>query len=213
MKKSLIIMLAVLMAVTVISCEKDKSGEMIQNYVDFRDSEDVIESIVSDGFASDLSSAANSETGAVTLDVSKLDDLDDSMEDIVEVVIGDRSLKSIRVASVDSKAGTISGTYKEDNQNLTFSNFSVAVKYCADDDSGTMVKDNEVFTLTISGTYKYSVSAEGVKTLSTALTINGKSYNVESVYRGDRYDREYTAAKINGNDVNLKILNAVFSGS
>ncbi len=35
MKKVLIVLLSVLLALTFISCEKDKSGEVIQNYEDF----------------------------------------------------------------------------------------------------------------------------------------------------------------------------------
>ena len=219
MKKSLIIMLAVLMAVTVISCEKDKSGEMIQNFEDFKNAEDVFEALVSEGFSDELEDEADAETYAVTLDISDL--ADSNLESVVEAVMevmADVENLSMIVKSVDSKAGTISGTYKEDNQSLTFSDFSVAVKYDVKEYSGsssspTTIKENEEFTLEISGTYKYSVSAEGVNTLSTALTINGKSYNVESVYRGPDYERKYTVAKINGNDVNLKILNAVLSGS
>ena len=217
MKKSLIIMLAVLMAVTVISCEKDKSGEMVQNFVDFKNAEDVFEAIVSEGFSDELEDEdeveTDPETGDVTLDISNLDDsnLESVVEAVMEVMADDEKLSMI-VKSVDSKAGTISGTYKEDNQSLTFSNFKVTVTYDVKDYSGETpetIKENEEFTLEISGTYKYSVSAEGVYTLSTALTINGKSYNVESVYRVEKYERKYTVAKINGNDVNLKILNAV----
>ena len=217
MKKSLIIMLAVLMAVTVISCEKDKSGEMIQNFEDFKNAEDVFEALVSEGFSDELEDEdevkTDPETGDVTLDISDLDDskLEYAVEAVMEVMADDENLSMI-VRSVESKAGTISGTYKEDEQSLTFSNFKVKVKYNVNEYSGsssTTIKENEEFTLEISGTYKYSVSAEGVYTLSTALTINGKSYNVESVYRGPDYERKYTVAKINGNDVNLKILNAV----
>ena len=213
MKKSLIIMLAVLMAVTVISCEKDKSGEMVQNFVDFKNAEDVFEALISEGFSDKLKGKADSETGDVTLDISDLDDskLEYAVEAVMEVMADDENLSMI-VRSVESKAGTISGTYKEDEQSLTFTNFKVKVKYNVNEYSGsssTTIKENEEFTLEISGTYKYSVSAEGVYTLSTALTINGKSYNVESVYRVEKYERKYTVAKINGNDVNLKILNAV----
>ena len=137
--------------------------------------------------------------------------LEYAVEAVMEVMADDENLSMI-VRSVESKAGTISGTYKEDEQSLTFTNFNVKVKYNVNEYSGsssTTIKENEEFTLEISGTYKYSVSAEGVYTLSTALTINGKSYNVESVYRVEKYERKYTVAKINGNDVNLKILNAV----
>ena len=215
MKKSLIIMLAVLMAVTVISCEKDKSGEMIQNFEDFKNAEDVFEALVSEGFSDELEDEADAETYAVTLDISSLGDNDSKLEyaveAVMEVMADDENLSMI-VRSVESKAGTISGTYKEDEQSLTFTNFNVKVKYNVNEYSGsssTTIKENEEFTLEISGTYKYSVSAEGVYTLSTALTINGKSYNVESVYRVEKYERKYTVAKINGNDVNLKILNAV----
>ena len=213
MKRSLIIMFAVLMAVTVISCEKDKSGEMIQNFEDFKNAEDVFEALVSEGFSDELEDEADAETYAVTLDISNLDDskLEYAVEAVMEVMADDENLSMI-VRSVESKAGTISGTYKEDEQSLTFTNFNVKVKYNVNEYSGsssTTIKENEEFTLEISGTYKYSVSAEGVYTLSTALTINGKSYNVESVYRVEKYERKYTVAKINGNDVNLKILNAV----
>ena len=215
MKRSLIIMFAVLMAVTVISCEKDKSGEMIQNFEDFKNAEDVFEALVSKGFSDELEDEADAETYAVTLDISSLDDNDSKLEyaveAVMEVMADDENLSMI-VRSVESKAGTISGTYKEDEQSLTFTNFNVKVKYNVNEYSGsssTTIKENEEFTLEISGTYKYSVSAEGVYTLSTALTINGKSYNVESVYRVEKYERKYTVAKINGNDVNLKILNAV----
>ena len=215
MKRSLIIMFAVLMAVTVISCEKDKSGEMIQNFEDFKNAEDVFEALVSEGFSDELEDEADAETYAVTLDISSLGDNDSKLEyaveAVMEVMADDENLSMI-VRSVESKAGTISGTYKEDEQSLTFTNFKVKVKYNVNEYSGsssTTIKENEEFTLEISGTYKYSVSAEGVYTLSTALTINGKSYNVESVYRVEKYERKYTVAKINGNDVNLKILNAV----
>ena len=215
MKRSLIIMFAVLMAVTVISCEKDKSGEMIQNFEDFKNAEDMFEALVSDGLAEDLSDAADSETYAVSIDVEDLPDntLEYTAGEVMEAMTDEENIDIIVRDTVEnSKAGTISGTYKEDEQSLTFSNFKVKVKYNVNEYSGsssTTIKENEEFTLEISGTYKYSVSAEGVYTLSTALTINGKSYNVESVYRVEKYERKYTVAKINGNDVNLKILNAV----
>ena len=215
MKKSLIIMLAVLMAVTVISCEKDKSGEMIQNFEDFKNAEDMFEALVSDGLAEDLSDAADSETYAVSIDVEDLPEntLEYTAGEVMEAMTDEENIDIIVRDTVEnSKAGTISGTYKEDEQSLTFSNFKVTVTYDVKDYSGETsetIKENEEFTLEISGTYKYSVSAEGVYTLSTALTINGKSYNVESVYRVEKYERKYTVAKINGNDVNLKILNAV----
>ena len=215
MKKSLIIMLAVLMAVTVISCEKDKSGEMIQNFEDFKNAEDMFEALVSDGLAEDLSDAADSETYALSIKVEDLPDntLEYTAEEVMEAMTDDENIGIIVRDTVEnSKAGTISGTYKEDEQSLTFSNFKVTVTYDVKDYSGETsetIKENEEFTLEINGTYNYSVSAEGVYTLSTALTINGRSYNVESVYRGPDYERKYSVAKINGSDVNLKILNAV----
>ena len=215
MKKSLIIMLAVLMAVTVISCEKDKSGEMIQNFEDFKNAEDMFEALVSDGLAEDLSDAADSETYALSIKVEDLPDntLEYTAGEVMEAMTDEENIDIIVRDTVEnSKAGTISGTYKEDEQSLTFSNFKVTVTYDVKDYSGETsetIKENEEFTLEINGTYNYSVSAEGVYTLSTALTINGRSYNVESVYRGPDYERKYSVAKINGSDVNLKILNAV----
>ena len=121
MKRSLIIMFAVLMAVTVISCEKDKSGEMIQNFEDFKNAEDVFEALVSEGFSDELEDEdeveTDPETGDVTLDISDLDDskLEYAVEAVMEVMADDENLSMI-VRSVESKAGTISGTYKEDEQ-------------------------------------------------------------------------------------------------
>lgn len=52
MKKILIVLLSVLLALSFISCEKDKSGEVIQKYEDFKKSQSAY-SIASD-FCYDL---------------------------------------------------------------------------------------------------------------------------------------------------------------
>ena len=206
MKKILTLVLAVLLAVSLVSCQGDKSEEMDETFASY------MGAVETTGYAcfafGDALGDAGSATEAVTLDLANVDESKISLT----ALIGDLVLDDEHWAAnttIKSKKGTIEGTYSDNgDKDLTFKGVEVSLTYQkakgSDKDSNV-----ETITITIDGTFKQKTVQDKSESAEVKLTINGKSYNYETVTEVDAETGKsvYKSATINGKSVNLTVLN------
>ncbi len=188
MKKLSIILLVVLVLLSVVSCKKDKSEDMIATYEEFVSVNEICDSV---------NRLANSQTK-----------IGDSIETeyvgkIVNAAYGsDITVKSATFTSGEYKTETTENprTYTD-----TYTVFVVSYKYT--EGSDTTVKDGE---LTVDGTMVTSypetrASAENTEE-NNVLTINkNKTYKMSYYWESKA---GYKSASVNGKDVEVRLLNA-----
>ncbi len=213
MKKVLIVLLSVLLALTFISCEKDKSGEVIQNYEDFVNAYNADEKIASFCFNL-ISKYADNET-------KKVEDKEFGEKDN-DIILGalkdcygeygqqnlldllDVKANGIEISEVKSVSGKLQGTY----YNYTASDIVIKFKYTTTTyEEGT--KEPKKSDLT-EGELKFSVEysaeqTEETQTMSiSSLSVQGASY--KDITCSVDKNMKATSATVGGAGVELRLL-------
>ena len=185
MKKVLIILLSLLLLVSITSCNKDKSGEVIETFEEF------------------------ANAGEICLQATSLINNGNVMKEDDETFVPKRDAKDLIVA-LDSKyknldydtieltneAGRITRT-----SDITTSYTDISVDYSFPFNGATVTG-----TLTVDGTY--TLKKDGDITYETYdMTVNGTDYLVDYSYNSN----EYLSASINGKEVNVRLLNSTLS--
>ena len=185
MKKISIILLALLMLLAFVSCDKDKSGDMINAYEEFvkayNNGLEVRTNFAKDGKI-ETSDISDWELGSIiyTLNGSDID------------------VKSLEVA--DGSSTTLTTSEDKNTKTYTFNNISITYKYTEGED--TTEKDG---TYTLTGTYVVTDSADKGSSYSFDITINSET-KCKIAYSKDAKGA-FTSASVNGTDVELRLLN------
>ena len=124
MRKVLIVLLSSLLLFSFASCEKDKSEEIAQTFVDFVDTTNLLNDLY-DSFDDVIISDTDYNT--TPIDLSKSTDQPDFSSSLLKKYITIEDKQKIDVTKVESK-GTISGT-TEDKEDITFTDTSFTITY------------------------------------------------------------------------------------
>ena len=211
MKKVLIVLLSVLLALSFVSCESDKSEEIIAVYDEYVRGRN----FTNGAFYSFYDLLTYEEDGYIYYnDETTLSDNDitnrDYVGDLIAIV---DDVKYLDVTSAVAKSGTIKNT--SDSTDTTYSNTITFTDCVIDaiytDNSGEKAKEGEKTTLEINGQYSYlSQYDEGKKNiLSRSYTydfsIDEISYRIELEKDADY---NFTSVKVNEKSVDLRLINA-----
>ena len=191
MKKISIILLAVLLIFTITSCEKDKTEEVISNYEKFTMAYNLGDAIHSIG------KETKYKGGEI-----KIDDYHGSsakeVEVLAKVLFNYKDTFIIdNTAGITAAKGTVENIQGyTDNNHLTFTDCEFSYTYTLNGTEGTG-------KISFSGTYSCDENGD-VKTYVCDFVVNNETYKAE--YTID--DGFFTAAKINGTDVDVRLLNS-----
>lgn len=187
MKKVLIILSIALMLVAFVSCNKDKSGEMVETYEEF------VTGLAKCDAATRISSGYDTDTYEHTISKDYLQDAVNKIND-----------SNITITSYSPT--TFVRPQKTEGEKTTYTYDNVSIKYKYTEGSDETEKDG---TFTISGTksitnYQPKALARDTE-YSYNLTINGKAYKLSYYLNADG---TYKSASVNGKNVELRLLNA-----
>ena len=202
MRKVLIVLLSSLLLFSFASCEKDKSEEIAQTFVDFVDSVNLLQDLY-DSFDDVIISDTDYNTTPIDLSKSTAQPAFSSSFLKRYITIEDK--QKIDVTKVESK-GTISGT-TEDKEDITFTDTSFTITYNVLSAEDKVVEEGKKLTLTLSGNY-YAVEKDHTYTVTISMTLNGTEYAASMVT--DYSSNSVTEATVNGKDVNLTLVNHLF---
>ena len=188
MKKTLLIMLAVLLLFSFVSC-KDGSEEIIAVYEEYKTTASIL------NYAYNLidfpDSAENVDYTVVVKDV-----FSSYFNTLLENKLGIEEEE----AKITSTSGRIVGTYKDTEVNLEFKD--VEIKY-------TVSESEKEKSFTLSGTYKTEITGESGKRVNSMdynFKLNGKEYSLSYIY--NEAGKKYSSAVVNGKNVELRLLNS-----
>ena len=222
MKKLFVILLAALLLVSFTSCNQDKIDELekkvaeketenetlkaekediVKNYEDFVDAYSFY-----NRFSPSFSLVIRPDSdNKVDVDFSTSSSLKPGIISILEylALTEDEKLNS---NTLTETKGTISGTGKMDSTTneqteaaLKFTGNSFKVKYTTNKTS-----EAKEFTLTLDGDYSFKNGTDKSE-VTFKMTVNGTAYDIS--FEKDSKTGEFTAAKANGKDVNIGLLN------
>lgn len=200
MKKLSIVLLCLLLAFSFVSCEKDKSGDMITNYENF------MTGLVGSSYTYDLfRQQLPGETGEANVDLSGK--LVYDVEDFVELYLSNEAISVPSTSSVYFTEGKITGTKADNSGNYTITDAKFKVNYKESVES-TETKELDFL---INGTFELSENEEAITESNTYnFTINNeKTYDVS--YTMNANTGRFISANVNGNDVEIRLLNAMYS--
>ena len=188
MKKVLFVLLSLLLVLSFTSCQKDKSGEMIELYTEFADQ-------YQDCYYSSnyLYNENGDKTFSAAGDITKGD-----IEETLQRLYDDRS---INLKSVSSISGSVDFDKVQGSEGSVrswdFDNVVITYKY-----TSATVKTETQASLTIDG--KYTTEDLGTTTVETfVFTINDESYNVSCKYNTSGV---FSEATVNGQSVSTKLI-------
>lgn len=207
MKKALLVLFTVLMLFAFVGCDKDKSDEMAQTFVDFTDT-----------FGDVFLIGRLFRAGEVNLSTEEYDasaENKNTLTLIVEDLLWSEGNKGT-LLKVEQKEGTavVKEEYdKETNTNkLSFVANGIIVSISYSNDEG----ETKTAKFSMSGNHEqtyidnWDEKGEAVGSFSiTSVVLNGRSYKdaTATIHLG-RQGLRFTAATCDGKDVNLDILNA-----
>ena len=192
MKKLSIILLVLVMLLAFVSCDKDKSGEVVAVYEEFMNTYTTcyrVAKLLGDDTVSPIS-VENDENFVLTINTINNSD--------------------IKVTEITEQSGSVTESAGENTNDVDAEYKNISIKYKYTEGSDTTVKEG---ILTVSGTYKHQYNATSAslsrgtgsnESVSYVLTINGKQYKLS--YFKD-INKGYTTASVNGKDVELRLLN------
>ena len=189
MKKTLLIMIAVLLIFSFTSC-KDSSEEIIQTFEDYKKIQSFI--VYADDVISN--SEIKREGDEVNYSVKKDDISDYYLVDLLEGIGYDYTSVTVTGAS-----GTVVATNSATKLDHNFKD--IVITYTVGEDAAEK-------TFTMSGTFKEEITGSEenpVKSFAYSFKINGTDYSLSYSFNS-KY--EVTAAKVNGKDVNLRLVNS-----
>ena len=233
MRKVIVILLAALLLLSFTSCNQDKIDELeaqikqekedheatIKNFEDFMDVHDILKEFYGTKYNNGLLTSSE-DTFEVTLDSTNVSNIvftDDFIKRFAVLNEGE-TFSETNHPTTKNATGAIRVTKEDSNsKTLEFKNTSFDIEYSYEVyDSSTKtksVKKRDLKGLTISGTLstaeKQETSDTATATFSFDGTINGTKYKLSytiSVNLND-YSYEFTEAKVNGNDVELRLIN------
>ncbi len=203
MKKVLIVLLSVLLALSFVSCESDKSEEIIAVYDEY---------VRGDNFTryaySSFSGLYSTKDGETTLNDNDITN-SDIVDDLIRIVDG---IKSLSLTNAVAKSGTIKveneSTETTKGRTITFTDCVIDATY--NDYSEKETKKGEKTTLAINGTFSWEDTYDDDENLTSwtnyyNFSIGDLSYKLERAY--DKYST-CTSAKVNGKSVDLRLVNA-----
>ena len=197
MKKISIILLAVLLIFTITSCEKDKTEEVISNYEKFVKAYKIggaIQSIGNETIGKGGEIKAENYGGSSKGDVELIAKALYNYTDTFIIPERDASATDTGITAAKGTVENIQGY--TDNNHLTFTDCEFSYTYTLDGATGTG-------KISFSGTYSCD-EKDKVKTYVCDFVVNNETYKAE--YTID--DGFFTAAKINGTDVDVRLLNS-----
>lgn len=207
MRKITIVLIAVLLVLSMTSCQKDKSEEIISTYVEFK--EGLIFGYGAYQSFSGLYTWDDPEVDKTLIDGEKITET----YNLVRVLGISDDLKSIEITAAVTKSGKITGTKTEitnlSSRTLIFKDAVIEVTYT--DYSGEEEKKDQKVTVTVNGTYSWGLTLNpeaksSISSYSFDFTVNNKTYKVTTVY--DNIASKITSATVNGKDVNLTLVNS-----
>ena len=173
------------MLLAFVSCDKDKSGDMINTYEEF---------VKAYNNGLEVRSYFAKDGKIETSDIS-----DWELGSIIYTLNGSYiSVTSLEVA--DGSSTTLTTSEDKNTKTYTFNNISITYKYTEGED--TTEKDG---TYTLTGTYVVTDSADKGSSYSFDLTINSET-KCKIAYSKDAKGA-FTSASVNGTDVELRLLN------
>lgn len=208
MKKFLLALFAVLMLFAFVGCDKDKSDEMAQSFVDFTDT-----------FGDVFLIGRLFREGEVNLSTEEYDataENKNTLTLIVEDLLWSEGSKKGILLKVEQNEGT--AVVKEEYDKKTNTNKvsivanGIIVSISYSDEKG----QTQVAKFSMSGNYEqtyidnWDEKEEAVSSFSiTSVVLNGRSYkDATATIHMSRQGSRFTAASCDGKDVNLDILNA-----
>lgn len=208
MKKFLLALFAVLMLFAFVGCDKDKSDEMAQTFVDFTDT-----------FGDVFLIGRLFREGEVNLSTEEYDataENKNTLTLIVEDLLWSEGSKKGTLLKVEQNEGT--AVVKEEYDKKTNTNKvsivanGIIVSISYSDEKG----QTQVAKFSMSGNYEqtyidnWDEKEEAVSSFSiTSVVLNGRSYkDAIATIHMSRQGSRFTAASCDGKDVNLDILNA-----
>ena len=229
MKKLLIILLAALLLVSFTSCNQDKIHELekkvaekeaeneatIQNYEDFMDTYAVLNACMSD-YSSYISKLTPDKDDNYSVDFSS----DTSTKPTFSakfleqfVTLGENesivdNTETTQNITVEQASGTVTGVLKADKTTKTMAfkltNNSFTIKYNILNEKDSS-KTAHTITISLNGDVS-AVTADNISKITFKMTVNGTAYDLMAeVYS----NFEFKTAKVNGNDVELRLLNKI----
>jgi len=201
MKKLSIVLLCVLLAFSFVSCEKDKSEDMVTTYENFcagwRDADETY-----DLFYTALEAASED----INIDLAATSTAVKGVSNYVKDYLGNENITVDNSETVKFTEGKITGTKNTTSASLTFKDAKFKVSY---HENAKGWASTTTLEFLINGTYEYSLDEEA-KTESFAynFTVNEKTYNVS--YTENSETNRYISAKVNGKDVEVRLLNAIY---
>ncbi len=220
MKRLTIIALAVLIALSFVSCSKDKTEEVIKNYEDYKASRSV--SYINTHLISNYSDFTEKKPGKVEKNIDDEDfksKLTGGLNTIMLNNIGkiwnkyglSSDVNKVKVLSVTPVSGNLKGTYT-DEQNYEYSLSNVVINFTYDtcDKDGTKLNDEPIegvlsASIGFEKTYDYSL---GVTTLNySSITLNGTQYRDLYIKTDPSSAVRYTDVRIGGESVDLRLVN------
>ena len=204
MRKVLIVLLASLLLFSFTSCEKDKSEEIAQTFVDFVDTTNLLNDLYG-SFEYVIIDDTDYTTKPIDLSELGDDDQPDFSSSFLKKYITIEDKQEIEIKKVES-TGTISGT-TEDKKDITFTDTSFTVTYNVLSADDKVVEEGKKLTLTLSGHY-YNETKDRIETMKISMTLNSTEYAATMVTDWSTYT--VTSATVNGKDVNLTLVNHLF---
>lgn len=216
MKKYLIILICALLAFSLISCEKDKSEEMLDTFEAFNDTAkkaSVMKEVFNSYINTDLPTTA--ADGKHEYSVALADDKGAKLnQKALEALIkwGLATEHDVKVTKWELTTGELKGKIEGDiNTNgsleVSVTNAKFTCTYdIVDGSEPEPIEKNKTYDFTIN--MKYKESKEGSKvSFYISFSINGKTNEVSYII--DTSTREMLSASINGKKVNLRIFQII----
>ena len=195
MKKVLIVLLSVLLALSFVSCESDKSEEVIAVYNEYRNGLSLWDSMRwSLGYDPYTDAETTLAEGTEIEDTYYLRELIELVEDVTYAKNATGIIKSGKITVKSEENGN------DEKRTVVIKDAVIEATYT--DYYGD--KENKNITLKLNGTYDYSFKAEtNVNSYSYDLKANDISFEIASELK----ESLYTSAEVNGKAVNLKLVN------
>ena len=203
MKKVLIVLLSVLLLVSFVSCEKDKSEEIIKAYEDYCKTERIIDN------TKNVLSSNDATKNKTTLETSDFNEYRVSWA--LRTLGYEEEITSANDFKVISGEGSTSFTSPDENSTLqTYKDIKVSAK-TIDSEKNTIA----TYTLVFNGTEKVTREGSGDSATDThdvnfTITVNDDTHTYTMKYVQDQ-KYNFVSVSVNGKAVDVRLLNSMAS--
>lgn len=204
MKRILIVLLSIVFVISLVSCEKDKSEEMITAYTEFIDGYSFCKNALNIVWK-----YFNLSDGEIELDGKGTGSVDyTALGNLLTDILGIKVTDTLKCEAV---SGRIIGERTDKDSLMKRTYDGVVIEASNDDYSGDGVKD---ITLKIDGTFLRhegdSSEDKLVYIYEYDFTVNGVAYEIEY---GKYNPGDYIYAVVNGTGVDVRLLNSQLNKS